>query len=209
MPNLTLYIDSQYASPWAMCCFVVLQEKSLSAELIPIDLGAAENKLPGFVEKSRTQRVPALVDGDFSLSESSAICEYLEDSFPQTAVYPRDKEAKAQARQLQAWIRSDLMALRKERPTEVIFFGEKYPELSAEASAAAQKLFAVSDSLLVSGEKNLFGSWSIADTDLALMLNRLIMHNDFVPPHLVAYANEQWQRPSVQLWLEQVRTGLK
>lgn len=209
MSALTLYVDSQYASPWAMSCFVVVHEKNIAAEIIPVDLAAAENKQPGFATKSRTLRVPALVDGDFSLSESSAICEYLEDAFPGVAVYPLDKKTKAQARQLQAWIRSDLMALRKERPTEVIFFGEKYPELSAEATAAAQKLFAVADSLLVSGEKNLFGSWSIADTDLALMLNRLIMHDDFVPPHLVAYANEQWQRPSVQLWLEQVRTGLK
>lgn len=208
MSALTLYVDSNYASPWAMSCFVVVQEKNIPAEIIPVDLAAAENKQPGFAAKSRTLRVPALVDGDFSLSESSAICEYLEDSFPDVPVYPIDKKLKAQARQLQAWIRSDLMALRTARPTEVIFFGKKYAGLSPDAEAAAQKLFAVIDSLLTPGAQNLFGEWTIADTDVALMLNRLIMHGDLVPPHLVAYTNAQWQRPSVQQWLEQVRQPL-
>lgn len=208
MTTLQLFVDSQYASPWAMSCFVVLQEKSIVAEIAPVNLGVAENKEPGFSKKSRTERVPALVDGDFSLSESSAICEYLEDCFPSVPVFPVDKKSKALARQVQAWIRSDLLVLRKERPTEVIFYGKKYAALSAEANAAAQKLFAVADSLLLPGEENLFGNWSIADTDLALMLKRLIIHGDTVPAHLVAYATQQWQRPSVQLWVNKQRPGL-
>jgi len=77
-------------------------KKNIAAEIIPVDLAAAENKQLGFAAKSRTLRVPALVDGDFSLSESSVICEYLEDAFSGTAVYPFDKKTKAQARQLQA-----------------------------------------------------------------------------------------------------------
>lgn len=208
MTALQLFVDSQYASPWAMSCFVVLQEKSLATEIVPVNLGAAENKEPGFAKKSRTLRIPALVDGDFSLSESTAICEYLEDCFPSVPVFPLDKKSKAVARQLQAWIRSDLLVLRKERPTEIIFYGKKYAALSAEASTAAQKLFAVADSLLLPGEKNLFGNWCIADTDLALMLNRLIIHGDAVPAHLVAYASKQWQRPSVQLWVNKQRPEL-
>ncbi len=208
MSVFKLYVDSHYASPWAMACFVVLQEKGIAAELISINLDAAENKQPEFIKQSRTQRVPSLVDGDFSLSESTAICEYLEDAFPEHPVYPRDKKAKAQARQIQAWIRSDLLALRKLRPTEVIFYGKKYEPLSAEAQAAAQKLFAVADSLLKPGQKSLFGDWCIADMDLAVMLQRLIIHGDPVPEHLVTYANEQWQRPSVQLWVNKQRPPL-
>jgi glutathione S-transferase len=199
MPDLQLYVDSQYASPWAMSCFVVLQEKSIAAEVIPVDLGAAENKRPEFVKKSRTQRIPALVDGNFSLSESTAICEYLEDHFPDVAILPRDKKTKALARQVQAWIRSDMMALRKERPTEVVFYRKQFEPLSSEALAAAQKLFAVADTLLAPG---------IADTEMALMLQRLLKHGDPLPVHLSAYADWQWQRPSVQLWLNQRRPPL-
>lgn len=208
MSNLQLYVDSNYASPWAMSCFVVLQEKLLAAELIPVDLGAAENKQSDFMKKSRTQRIPALVDGNLSLSESSAICEYLEDNFPAVPVYPQDKKTKALARQIQAWIRSDMMALRKERPTEAVFYRKQFAPLTNEALDAAQKLFSVVDTLLAAGSKHLFGEWCIADTEVALMLQRLLKHGDPLPAHLAAYADEQWQRPSAQLWINKQRPAL-
>ena len=132
-----------------------------------------------------------------------------EDTFPEKAVYPLDQKTKALARQLQAWIRGDLLVLRKERPAEVIFYGKKFTALSAEASTAAKKLFDVADSFLIPGESNLFSNWCIADTELALMLNRLLIHGDIVPEHLAAYAAGQWQRPSVQLWVNKQRPGLE
>ena len=52
---------------------------------------------------------------------------------------------------------------------------------------------------------NLFGAWSIADVDLALMLNRLILNGDPMPARLRDYAAGQWQRASVRQWLAQQR----
>lgn len=57
------------------------------------------------------------------------------------------------------------------------------------------------EKLLSHGQDNLFREWCIADTDLALMLNRLVMHGDPVPERVRHYAHKQWQRPSVQAWL--------
>jgi len=54
----------------------------------------------------------------------------------------------------------------------------------------------------------LFGSWSIADVDLALMLNRLALNGDAVPEKLAEYARRQWQRPSVQEWVSLKRPKL-
>jgi glutathione S-transferase len=51
------------------------------------------------------------------------------------------------------------------------------------------------------GQQNLFGEWSIADTDLALMLNRLVLNGDDVPERLQEYAAFQWQRASVQRFI--------
>ena len=48
---------------------------------------------------------------------------------------------------------------------------------------------------------NLFGEWCIADTDLALMINRLVLHGDEVSERLVDYAAFQWQRASVQRFI--------
>ena len=75
-----LYVDSQFASPYAMSVFVALTEKGIDFQMSTVDLQALENQAEAYTALSQTQRVPTLVDGDFALSESSAITEYLENS---------------------------------------------------------------------------------------------------------------------------------
>ena len=87
----------------------------------------------------------------------------------------------------------------------VVFYGQKMPPLSPVAEAAAAKLIRAAQALLAGNPPYLFGEWSIADVDLAVMLNRLILNGDSVPAELVAYAQRQWQRPSVQAWVQQQR----
>jgi glutathione S-transferase len=207
-PEFLLYVDSRYASPYAMSAFVTLQEKGVPFDLITIDLAAGENYAPTFAATSLTCRVPTLVHDDFTLSESSAISEYLEDLYPAPGyptVYPRDVRGRARARQIQAWLRSDLMPIRAERSTQVIFYKRTDQPLTEQAKAAADKLFRVAATLLPEGAQHLFGEWSIADVDLAVMINRLAMNGDEVPQRLAAYAAAQWQRPSVQRWVKQPR----
>jgi glutathione S-transferase len=43
--------------------------------------------------------------------------------------------------------------------------------------------------------------FSIADVDLAILLQRLVHNGDALPAHLADYANHVWQRPSIQKWL--------
>ncbi|MHB2247732.1 glutathione transferase [Pseudomonas fitomaticsae] len=200
--RLRLYVDAQFTSPYAMSCFVTLREKGIEFEMSTLDLDKLENQASDYARLSLTQRVPTLVHGDFALSESSAITEYLEDVFPQTAVYPRHPQKRAAARQVQAWLRSDLLPIRQERSTLVVFYGQKYGPLSASAEAARQKLIDVAQWLLTDNPDYLFGEWSIADVDLALMLNRLILNGDTVPAQLEDYAQRQWQRPTVQEWIK-------
>ena len=207
-PTLHLYADAQYASPYAMSVFVALHEKALAFELATVDLGKSENQKPDFAAKSLTRRVPTLIHDGFALSESSAITEYLDEVFPGVALYPADRQLRARARQVQAWLRSDLMPIRQERSTEVVFYGPSATPLSGAAQCAADKLFAMAEALLAQGERHLFGEWSIADVDLALMLNRLVLNGDPVPQRLAQYALYQWQRPSVQRWLRLERPPL-
>jgi len=200
--SLRLYVDAQFTSPYAMSCFVALREKGIEFEMSTLDLDKLENQASDYARLSLTQRVPTLVHGDFALSESSAITEYLEDVFPQTPVYPQNPQKRAAARQVQAWLRSDLLPIRQERSTLVVFYGQKYGPLSASAEAARQKLVEVAQWLLTDNPDYLFGEWSIADVDLALMLNRLILNGDTVPAQLEDYAQRQWQRPTVQEWIK-------
>ncbi|NVZ20621.1 glutathione transferase [Pseudomonas costantinii] len=207
-PALRLYVDAQFTSPYAMSVFVTLLEKGLAFETVALDLDAAQNRAADYAQLSLTQRVPTLVEGDFALSESSAISEYLEQVYPETAVYPADPKQRARARQVQAWLRSDLLPIRQERSTLVVFYGEKMPPLSPVAEAAAHNLIRAAQALLVGNPAYLFGEWSIADVDLAVMLNRLILNGDSVPAELVDYARRQWLRPSVQAWVNLQRPAL-
>lgn len=112
-----------------------------------------------------------------------------------------DLQKARPARQVQAWLRSDLMPIREERSTDVVFAAAKKPPLSEAGKKSADKLFETAGVLLSHGGQNLFGEWSIADTDLALMLNRLVLNGDEVPAALVDYATFQWQRASVQRYV--------
>jgi glutathione S-transferase len=206
--RLRLYVDAQFTSPYAMSVFVALREKGIEFELSPLDLDAFENQSEDYASLSLTQRVPTLVHGDFALSESSAITEYLEDVLPQTPVYPQELTQRAKARQVQAWLRSDLLPIRQERSTLVVFYGLKSAPLSPAAESAARKLIGAAHALLADGREYLFGQWSIVDVDLALMLNRLILNGDAVPSALVEYAQRQWQRPAVQEWVKLQRPAL-
>jgi glutathione S-transferase len=198
---LTLFVDAQFASPYAMSVFVALREKKLPFEMLTVDLATAKNRTASYASASLTQRVPTLTDGDFSLSESSAITEYLDEVFPDIRLYPEPPRLRARARQVQAWLRSDLMPIRVERSTEVVFYGRTGAALSRDAVDASEKLFSLADRLLDQGATHLFGSWCIADVDLALMVNRLVLHGDPVPKRLADYAAQQFDRPSVSRWL--------
>lgn len=109
--TLHLYADAQFASPYVMSVFVALHETGLSFEIVTVDRAANENQVAGFACMSLACRVTILRQGDFSLSESSSITKYLDESFPGTPLYPVDPRSRARARQVQAWLRSDLMPI--------------------------------------------------------------------------------------------------
>jgi len=204
---MLLYVDSRYLSPYAMSVHVALREKGLSFHVHTLDLAAGAQRAESFAGMSITRRVPTLVDDQFTLSESSAITEYLDEAYPGVRLYPHSLQARARARQVQAWLRSDLAALRQERPTEVVFHAPVDKALSEAAQAAAQKLIAGASALLAHGGPWLFDAWSIADVDLALMLQRLVRNGDALPAALADYAQRQWERPAVQEWARHPRPG--
>ncbi len=203
--SLKLYVDSQFTSPYAISAFVALREKGLDFELETVDLEAGKNKELSYTGKALTGRVPCLVHNDFMLTESSAITEYLDEMFPapeHRALYPVLPQKRAVARQIQAWVRSDLGALREERSTYTVFYRRAEQPLSPAAQAAADKLVHLAERVIEG--PYLFGRWCIADTDLAIMLSRLVMNGDPVPQKLKDYVAHQWQRESLQDWLKNI-----
>jgi glutathione S-transferase len=206
--KLVLWGESKFQSPYVFSCWVALQEKAIPFELRTMSLEAGEHRRGDYPSRSVTGRVPSLQHGDLWLAESSAIDEYLEDAFGpprHPAIYPQGATERARARQLQAWLRSDLVALRDERPTSSVFCGEPVKPLTAAGKEAADRVVRATEALLPPGATHLFGAFSIADADLAMMLQRLVANGDPVPARVKAYAEVIWKRPSIQSWLSKVR----
>jgi glutathione S-transferase len=66
-------------------------------------------------------------------------------------------------------------------------------------------LVAIANELVPSGSGSIFGEWCIADTDLAMMLQRLAKTGFDLPTRIRAYADAQWQRPAVKEFCDHVR----
>lgn len=204
--QLTLFSDAFSLSPYAMSAFVALEEKGLSYQLVRVGLHAKEHQQPSY--KARTGRVPALQHGDFVLAESSAIAEYIEEAFPPPAhprLFPQAIRERAIARELMAWIRSDLMPIREERPTTSVFLEAKMRPLSEHAQHSVRRLVSACQQLIAPGQTTLFEKWCLADVDLALMLQRLHRSHDALPSALEHYASANWERPSVVKWVAHPR----
>lgn len=208
MPALTLYTDAFWISPYTFTAFVALNEKGLSFAIEEIALQRGEQRNEAFAKLSSTMRVPTLVHDEFSLAESSAIVDYLEEAFAAPA-YPRllpsSIKERAHARQVLAWIRSDLLALRAEFPTSSMFYPGKRDPLSDAGVVAARRLVDIADRLIPNGATQFFSEWSVADADLAFMLHRLILNDYEIPEKQLAFAKAQWARPSVRAFVDHVR----
>jgi glutathione S-transferase len=207
-PRFKLYGDTFWISPYFFSSFVALTEKAAPFEVTEVALFDGAHLEPTYRDASLTARIPTLDHDGFTLAESSAIAEYLEDLLPPPAhprLLPADPKQRARARQVMAWIRSDLGALRDERASVTMFYRFRLPPLSAACERDARKLLRVAEQIIPTGGGSLFGAWCLADSELAFMLHRLILGGDEVPGRVRAYAEAQWQRPSVRAFVEHPR----
>lgn len=76
-------------SPFVRKVVVVLAEKGLDYDLIPSGLPARD---PDFLSISPFGKMPAFRDGDFAISDSSAIVHYLDAKYPEPRLIPRVPE---------------------------------------------------------------------------------------------------------------------
>ena len=203
MHNICLYIDKKRISPYVMSVYVALKEKGLNFQEKTVDLDQLEQQSMAYRRICPSRRVPCLVMDDFHLFESWAITEYLEDAFPAPdypALYPRESQARAKCRAVQALVKTDFMAIRQAMPSDSIFVPPKGLFIaSAEVLQDIQRLLAVTESLL--SECWLTEQWSIADFDLAFMLHRLLSQQIELPDKIQVYIQRNFQRASVQAWL--------
>jgi glutathione S-transferase len=78
-----------------------LQELGVEFEAITINLVEGENRSPGFLSVNPAGKLPVLVDGDVTLTESVAIVLYLAEKYPDKKLLPATLAERAQ---LNRWL---------------------------------------------------------------------------------------------------------
>lgn len=210
MTDLTLYGDANWESPWVFHVMVALDELKLRYNLEPLKFPIANEIKTQLRAHAYLPKTPCLAHGSFWLTESSAISEYLAETFaPPThpRIMPASIEERARARQVMSWLRTTFMGLREDRPTSSVFKRPVTNALSEKGKKDGEELIAIALQLIPEGRTTLFTDWSIADVDLALMLNRLVANSDPVPQRLIDYAMAQWGRQSVRKYLAYIPTS--
>ena len=93
MANRT--VIGSFVSPYVRKVLAAMNLKGLDYEIDPITPFYGNDE---FTRLSPLRRIPVLIEGDFSLSDSTAICAYLDDAYPGHALFPKDPKDCARAR---------------------------------------------------------------------------------------------------------------
>lgn len=189
------------SSPNCQRVKVVLAEKNLSYEIVPVDLRKQEQKTPEYLKLNPYGKVPVLTDDSTVLYESLVINEYLEDKFPNPPLMPKEPGKKAKARILvdfgMAHFDAPYQKLRMElmkEPKE-----QSQPIIDAAKNDIKKLLQRFEDEL---GEQQyLLGDFSLVDADLIPRFTRLEGFGvlpDPSLPRLGRYLERMKARPSVK-----------
>jgi glutathione S-transferase len=119
------------SSPNCQRVKIVLAEKKLAYETVPIDLRKGEQKKAEYLKLNPYGKVPVIIDGNTVLYESCVINEYLEEKYPEPPLMPKEPAGKAKVRILIDYglahfdapyqkLRQEIMKEEKERNQEVI-----------------------------------------------------------------------------------------
>src|SRR5919112_4156487 len=88
-------IIGSFVSPYVRKVLACMNLKGLPYEIDPITPFYGNDE---FQRLSPLRRIPVLIDGDFHISDSSVICAYLDEAYPQGPGLPADAKDRARAR---------------------------------------------------------------------------------------------------------------
>ncbi len=104
----------------SVCCQkvrITLREKGLDWKPIRVDLFKAEQYDPDYLKLNPKGLVPTLVHDGNAINESTLICEYLDDAFPEPPLKPADAAGRARMRMWSKFVDEGLF----EGVTEISF----------------------------------------------------------------------------------------
>lgn len=204
MSGYTLVIGNKAYSSWSLRPWLLMRHAGIAFDEVRIALyqGDYWEKLAQY---SAAVKVPVLVDGDITVWDSLAICEYLAERHADRSLWPAVAAARAHARAISAEMHSGFQALRSRMPMNV---RASFPGAgrTPEAMQDVERIDALwSDSLQRYGGPFLCGAFSIADAMYAPVATRFETYAVVLSPPAGAYKDRLLALPAMRQWYEEAR----
>jgi glutathione S-transferase len=133
MTDRTLVIGNKNYSSWSLRAWLLLRQAGIPFREIRIPLDQ-DTTHAAILKHSPTGKVPAVIDGNLTVWESLAVCEWAADRFPEKGLWPTDREVRAAARAVATEMHGGFPALRQNLPMDI---RRRYPNHSWPAVAQA------------------------------------------------------------------------
>jgi glutathione S-transferase len=95
------------ASTTSRIVMLFIAEEAADIELQTVDIFSGEHLKPEYAQINPSPLIPVLEDGDFRLTESSAILKYLADK-QNSPSYPKDLRQRARVNEMMDWLNTNL-----------------------------------------------------------------------------------------------------
>ena len=182
----------------------MLEELGVDYEHVSLDWAKQENRSPEYLKINPAGKVPTLVDGDATLSESLGINLYLAQKYGSKSngggLWPDGDAARARCIQWSFWAAADLEPVAYARVREVVFKKEEDRDqalLDSLADKAGPLMDLIAQAL--DGSDHLTGgAFTVADLNVACVMEYLDRsHFRFAPwPVVAAWYKRTYGRPA-------------
>ncbi len=196
MVKLKLVIGNKNYSTWSLRPWLLLTHFDVDFEEVNVSLNAAglADRLGQF---SPTRRVPVLVDGETTVWDSLAICEYVNEKYLDGRGWPQSLPQRARARAISAEMHAGFGAVRSALPMNIRARRRiSITEDTRRDIARIESIWSERDGPWLCGE------FSIADCMYAPVAMRFPTYNIELTPAAQAYAEQLRALPAMQRWVE-------
>jgi glutathione S-transferase len=198
--SLTLVIGSKNYASWSLRPWMLLRHLGLAFDerVLTLDSPEFHAEIGRFTP---ARRVPVLLDGELTVWDSIAICEYLAEKAGRG--WPKDAAARAHARSVSAEMHSGFQALREACPFNARARNRRVlmtPELEADVRRI-DEMWADCRRRFGRGGPWLFGDYTIADAMYSSVVLRFNTYGAELSPPSLEYLNNALTDPPLIDWL--------
>ena len=203
---MQLVIGNKNHSSWSLRPWLLLRQARLTFEEVRIPLYQPDTR-SHLTRYSSWGRVPVLIDGDVTVWESLAICEYLAETYPECKLWPSAREARALARSVSAEMHAGFSNLRHELSMDCRTQHARFPlsEPTRRELDRIETIWGECRSRYAARGPFLFGEFSVADAMYAPIALRGQTYSIPWSEVSARYVAAILALPDLQAWISEAR----